>query len=146
MIAFMIFVALCYYFIWPMLINPITDRQKEINDSLNAAEQARQEVELVRLNAIKIVDEAKKQSQDIVESAMRRKAQIVDEAAVCAKLEKDRILKSAHAEIVAERNKVKEELRKEISFLIMSTTKKIVEKEFNSEYVNSFVDDAIEKL
>ena len=40
-IAFAIFVAFCMKFVWPPLINAISERQRRIADGLNAAEKAK---------------------------------------------------------------------------------------------------------
>ncbi len=40
-IAFAIFVAFCMKFVWPPLINAISERQRKIADGLNAAEKAK---------------------------------------------------------------------------------------------------------
>ena len=40
-IAFAIFVAFCMKFVWPPLINTISERQRKIADGLNAAEKAK---------------------------------------------------------------------------------------------------------
>ena len=39
-IAFAMFVAFCMKFVWPPLINAISERQRKIADGLNAAEKA----------------------------------------------------------------------------------------------------------
>ncbi len=38
-IAFAFFVAFCMKFVWPPLINAISERQRKIADGLNAAEK-----------------------------------------------------------------------------------------------------------
>ena len=40
-IAFAFFVAFCMKFVWPPLINAISERQRKIADGLNAAEKAK---------------------------------------------------------------------------------------------------------
>ena len=40
-IAFAMFVAFCMKFVWPPLINAISERQRKIADGLNAAEKAK---------------------------------------------------------------------------------------------------------
>lgn len=145
-ISFSIFVAICMKWIWPPIIQAISNRQKEVSDSLEAVKSAHQDVELAKMNASKIIEEAKLQAQEIVDSAQRRKAQIVDEASEEAKLEKERILKRAKNDILAECNKAKEELRKEISVFAVEGARKIISKNLSSEINKSLLDEAIDKL
>lgn len=145
-IVFLIFVAICMKFIWPPLINSITERQNEISESLNSAKKASQELELAKINADKLINEAKVQAQEIIDSANKRKSVIIDEAANEAKSEKDRILKSAQVEIEAERNRTMEELRKEISVLAVSGAQKIIEAKLDSQEDQSLIDKALNSL
>ncbi len=145
-IVFLIFVAICMKWIWPPIANAISTRQKEIEDSLNSAREAKQKVELSITEASRVVEEAKVQAQSIVDNANRTKAQIIDKATADAKLEKERIIKTAQAEIVAERNKVKEELRKEVSDLAVASAKKIIQDKMNPKAKSAFVDSFIKNL
>lgn len=98
-IVFLIFVAICMKYIWPPLMNAISERQNEISESINSAKQASQELELAKINASKIVSEAKGQAQTIIDSANKRKSIIIDEAAEEAKSEK-----SSYYQICGSRN------------------------------------------
>lgn len=145
-IAFLVFVFVCMKWIWPPIMQAIAERQKDIGDSIEAAKKANQDVEVAKLNASKIVDEAKNQAQEIVDSAEKRKLQIVDEATEIAKKEKERLLKNAEAEVLAEKNKAKEELRKEISSLAVQGAEKIISKTLDKKISQSLVDEAIDRL
>jgi len=49
-IAFAFFVAFCMKFVWPPLINAISERQRKIADGLNAAEKAKAALAYGRAN------------------------------------------------------------------------------------------------
>ena len=145
-IVFLIFVAICMKYIWPPLMNAISERQNEISESINSAKQASQELELAKINASKIVSEAKGQAQAIIDSANKRKSIIIDEAAEEAKREKVRIIKSAEAEIEAERNRTMEELRRQISVLAVSGAQKIIESKLEDQSDKTLIDKALNNL
>ncbi|MEE0986150.1 MAG: F0F1 ATP synthase subunit B [Succinivibrionaceae bacterium] len=145
-IVFLIFVAICMKYIWPPLMNAISERQNEISESINSAKQASQELELAKINASKIVSEAKGQAQAIIDSANKRKSIIIDEAAEEAKSEKVRIIKSAEAEIEAERNRTMEELRRQISVLAVSGAQKIIESKLEDQSDKTLIDKALNNL
>ena len=145
-IVFLIFVAICMKYIWPPLMNAISERQNEISESINSAKQASQELELAKINASKIVSEAKGQAQAIIDSANKRKSIIINEAAEEAKSEKVRIIKSAEAEIEAERNRTMEELRRQISVLAVSGAQKIIESKLEDQSDKTLIDKALNNL
>lgn len=145
-IVFLIFVAICMKYIWPPLMNAISERQNEISESINSAKQASQELELAKINASKIVSEAKGQAQTIIDSANKRKSIIIDEAAEEAKSEKVRIIKSAEAEIEAERNRTMEELRRQISVLAVYGAQKIIESKLEDPSDKTLIDKALNNL
>ena len=145
-IVFLIFVAICMKYIWPPLMNAISERQNEISESINSAKQASQELELAKINASKIVSEAKGQAQTIIDSANKHKSIIIDEAAEEAKSEKVRIIKSAEAEIEAERNRTMEELRRQISVLAVSGAQKIIESKLEDPSDKTLIDKALNNL
>ncbi|WP_108652834.1 F0F1 ATP synthase subunit B [Dongshaea marina] len=141
-IAFIIFVWFCMKFIWPPLMAAIEKRQKDIADGLASAERAGKDLELAQANAKEQLKEAKAQAAAIIEQANKRKAQIVDEATQEAQAERDKILAQAQAELEAERNRVKEELRKKVASLAVAGAEKILARQID-EAANS---DIVEKI
>jgi ATP synthase F0 subunit b len=88
-IAFFIFVVFCMKYVWPPLMAAIEARQKEIADGLSSAERAKKDLDLAKANATDQLKEAKLRLQ-IIEQANKRKAQIIDEAAVGAHSEREK--------------------------------------------------------
>ena len=118
-IAMIVFVWFCMKFVWPPLMAAIENRQKEIAEGLSSAERAKKDLALAQNNATEQLKEAKLQSAQIVELANKRKAQIVEDATREAQAEREKILAQAQAEVEAERNRVKEELRKQVAALAL---------------------------
>ncbi len=61
-IAFAIFVAFCMKFVWPPLINAISERQRKIADGLNAAEKAKADLADAQAQVKAELDAAKAQA------------------------------------------------------------------------------------
>ena len=142
-VAFIIFVWFCMKFIWPPLMNAIEARQKRIADGLADADRATKDLELAQLKSAEQLKEAKAIANEIIESANKRKAQIIDEAKAEADTERAKIIAQGKAEIEAERNRVKEELRRQFATLAISGAEKILERSIdeaaNSDIVNKLV-------
>ena len=86
-IAFAFFVAFCMKFVWPPLINAISERQRKIADGLNAAEKAKADLADAQAQVKAELDAAKAQAAQLIEQANRRGAQLVEEARTQASAE-----------------------------------------------------------
>ena len=145
-IAFIIFVWFCMKFVWPPLMGAIESRQKEIAEGLSSAERAKKDLALAQNNATEQLKEAKLQSAQIVELANKRKAQIVEDATREAQAEREKILAQAQAEVEAERNRVKEELRKQVAALALVGAEKILERQIDAAANSDIVEKVVAEL
>ena len=142
-ISFLLFVWFCMKFVWPPLMNAIEERQKKIADGLADARRAAKDLELAQVKATEQLKDAKATANEIIEQANKRKAQIVDEAKIEADTERAKIIAQGHAEIENERNRVKEDLRKQVAVLAIAGAEKILERSIDeaahSDIVNKLV-------
>ena len=145
-LAFILFVWFCMKFVWPPLLAVIEKRQKEIADGLSSAERAKKDLDLAQNKAMEQIKEAKQQAAEIIEQANKRRAQIIDEANQEAMGEREKILKQAQAEIEAERNRAKEELRKYVALLAVAGAEKILERQIDKAANSDLVDKLVAEL
>lgn len=142
-IAFAVFVIFCMKFVWPPLMAAIEARQKTIADGLAASGKAEKDLAQAREQASSELQDAKAQAADIIEQAKKRALQIVDEETQRGHEEREKIIVQGHAEIDAERNRAKEELRKQVASLAVVGAEKILEREIDaaahSDIVNKLV-------
>ena len=52
-ITFAVFVWFCYAYVWPPLVNALTERKKKIADGLAAAEKGQEDIKLAEKKAAK---------------------------------------------------------------------------------------------
>ena len=145
-LAFVLFVLFCMKFVWPPLMAAIEKRQKEIADGLSSAERAKKDLDLAQNKAMEQIKEAKQQAAEIIEQANKRRAQIIDEANQDAMGEREKILKQAQAEIEAERNRAKEELRKHVALLAVAGGEKSLERQIDKAANSDLVDKLVAEL
>ena len=143
-LEFILFVWLCLKFVWPPIMSALENRQKDISDGLKAAEDGRRSLELAEKTAAEQLVETKKQAQDIIEQANRRKSKILDEAREEATGEKSRILTQAREEIESEANKVRETLRKEAAELAVLGAERILKKNVDKSTTSGIIDELLE--
>jgi F-type H+-transporting ATPase subunit b len=145
-ITFALFVWFCYAYVWPPLINALTERKKQIADGLAAAERGQHEHELAEKKATERLKEAKGQASDILAQAQKRATEIVDEAKDDARSEADRIKSGANAEIEQEVNRAREHLRQEVVTLAMAGAEKVLKREVDAAAHASTLNDLAEQL
>jgi len=104
----------------------MSEREKKISDGLAAADRASKDLELAQKKAGQSLTEAKAQAAELIEQANKRSNQIIDEAKDTARQEGDRLITAAQAEIEQEKNRVIEELRKEVATIAIAGAEKIL--------------------
>ena len=132
-IAFAVLIWFTVKFVWPPLLKAIEARQKEIADGLAAASEGRSALEVAAKKSEVTLNEAKLKASEIIGQAEKRATQIVEEAKGNAKIEGDRILTCAKAEIDQEVNRAKEGLRAQVSALAIAGAEKILRKEIDGK-------------
>jgi F-type H+-transporting ATPase subunit b len=132
-ITFAVFVWFCFKFVWPPIVNALAERRKQIADGLAAAERGQHEQELAEKKASRYIKDAKAQAAEIITLAQKRASEIVDESKGDARVEAERIIAGANAEIEQEANRAREQLRKEVVALAIAGAEKILKKEVDAK-------------
>jgi F-type H+-transporting ATPase subunit b len=132
-ITFALFVWFCYRFVWPPLVNALAERKKQIADGLAAAERGQHAHELAEKRAAEHIKESKDQASEILSQAQKRASEIVDEAKGDARVEAERIIAGANAEIEQEANRAREHLRKEVVALAIAGAEKVLNREVDAD-------------
>ncbi|GIR02900.1 MAG: hypothetical protein CM15mP12_4310 [Gammaproteobacteria bacterium] len=79
-LAFVIFVAICWRYVWPPIIAIMQEREQRITDGLEAAKKANDSLEEAKLNSSAELEKAKQEAAIIIEKANQRASQIVSDA------------------------------------------------------------------
>ena len=132
-VAFVIFIAICWKYVWPPIIAIMEEREKRIVDGLEAAKKADDSLEEAQLAFDQEMNKAKAEAAEILEKANARASQIVNDATSKAETEAEKILTSASKTIENDVNKAKEELRHKMSELIIETSEKILGEEITPD-------------
>ena len=145
-LAFVIFVAICWKYVWPPIIAIMEEREKRIADGLEAAKKADDSLEEAQLAFDQEINKAKAEAAEILEKANSRASQIVNDATEKAEVEAEKILSSASKTIENDVNKAKEELRQKMSELIIDTSEKILGNEISPEKHQELLQKAAAEL
>ena len=145
-VAFVIFVAICWKYVWPPIIAIMEEREKRIADGLEAAKKADDSLEEAQLAFDQEMNKAKAEAAEILEKANSRASQIVVDATTKAETEAEKILTAASKTIENDVNKAKEELRQKMSELIIDTSEKILGNEINPDKHQELLKKAASEL
>lgn len=140
-LAFIVFVAFCMKFVWPPIMAALDERKKKIADGLAQAERGFKQQELAQQNAEKKLSEAKRQATDILNQAQKRANTIIAEAKSAAVEEGNRIKETAHNEVEKEVNRVKEQLRVQVSSIAVAGAERILRKEIDASSHQDMLDE-----
>ena len=146
LIAFTVFVAFCMKYVWPPIIAAIEERQKKISDGLAASERAVKDLELAQSNATDQLRDAKVEASKIIDLAKKRANQLVEEETQRGHTERENIIAQGYAEIEAEKNRVKEDLRKQVATLAVSGAQKILAREIDAQAHSDIVEKLVAEL
>lgn len=146
MLTFAVLVWFVKGVLWDPMLRMLEDRKKRIADGLAAAERGLHERELAEQQVKERLDEAKKQAAEIITRAEKRATEIVEESKAQAREEGQRLVSAAQAEIEQERNRTREELRKQMSGLVMSGVERVLQKEVDATRHNEMLEKLAEEL
>nr|BET44494.1 MAG: F0F1 ATP synthase subunit B [Candidatus Aschnera chinzeii] len=145
-IVFFIFVWFCMKYIWPPIILIIEKRQKDISDSLSAAEQAKKQLKLITVDMAEHVKKSKLEAKYIIENANKMKFKIINDAKIQAKLEYESIINNAEKEINKKYEITREMLRKQLAILVINATEKIIKQSMDISKHNDIINQVLDEL
>ena len=120
-------------FIWPVMMGAIETRQKQIADGLAAGEQGKQSLANTERKIADMMTEAKQRSSEIIAQGDKLKNETIEAAKLQAKVEADRILAGAKAEIEQEIQRAREALRNQVADLAVAGASKILKREVDAK-------------
>ncbi len=146
LLAFILFVWFCMRYVWPPMLQILEEREKEVADGLEAASRGRRELEEANIQREAIVEEAKKEAADLVGQAGQRANQMVEDAKSQAQEEADRIKASAKSDLEQAAKKAREEIRSEVSALVVAGAEKVLGSEIDQEKNAEIIEEISKEL
>jgi F-type H+-transporting ATPase subunit b len=131
-IAMAVFVWFCMKFVWPFIMSVIDERQTMITNGLAAAEKGVADLARAKTDAETILAAAREQARGIVDQANSRATGIVEQAKTDGETERKRQLDAAKAEIGAELNRAREELRGQVAKIAIAGAEKVLAREIDA--------------
>ena len=133
-------------YLWVPIMKMIEDRQKEIDDMYDDAEQDKSQANALRVAYEQKLEEAAQTGERMVKDAMHRGQQRSEEILRQANAEAEAILRKAEADIQREKKKAVEDAKNEIAGLAVDIAEKVVEQNMDGKDHAALVDQFIDRL
>ena len=145
-IAFLILVFVLGKFAWKPIMKGITDREKSIDEALNKAELARQEMARLSSQNEELMKQARVERDQILKEAKMLKDGIVNEAKLQAQTEGAKLIEKARIEIENQKKVALAELKGQVSALSLEIAERVLRSQLDDkakqqELVNNLLQD-----
>lgn len=130
-VVFVLLLLLLKKFAWKPILSAVEERNSLINDSLQAAEKARDEMSELNSNNEKIIAQAKLDRDSLLKEAREMKSQIISQAKDQATLEAEKLVNSAKEQISNEKMRALTELKNHVADLSIEMAEKVLSNELS---------------
>ncbi len=132
--------------VYPAIVAVLDSRAKTINDSIDSAEQTRQEAQQLLDDYRERLKEARGQADEIVSRARQNAEAHEREAQAQAKASRDQMMEQTRRDIEAETRRAIQEIRREVADLTVMATEKVTRKVLTEEDQRRLIDEAMSEL
>ena len=132
-IAFLVLFLILAKWGWPMIIKTMNSRADRIDQGVEYARQAKEQLDSARTDAQKVIDDARKQQADILREAEKMKTQIIDEARTEASNEAKKVMDAAKVSIDQSRKEAARQLRQEVGKFSVAIAEKLVRQQMSDD-------------
>ncbi len=146
MLIFAVVVWVTMKFLWPMITDPIEQRQKRIADGLAAADRGQKDLAAAESRVEELVKAARVRAQQIESAAQKQANEMVETAKQTASAEGQRLLGAAQAQVALETQKARDELRKQVAALAVAGAGKLIDKEIDAAKHTELLDKLITQI
>ena len=146
-VVFIILLVLLKRMAWTPILNNVDARNKSIEEALEAAKNARDEMSNLKADNDRILKEARAERDEMLKEARELKANIISEAKNAAKDEADKMIASAKVVIENEKSGAISELKNTVGSLSVDIAEKVLRAELKDvDKQNAFIADLLKDI
>ncbi|RSK41483.1 F0F1 ATP synthase subunit B [Mangrovimonas spongiae] len=147
LLLFVGLVLLLRKFAWKPILDSVEKRESGIEDALQAAENAKLEMQNLQADNEKLLNEARAERETMLKEARELKAKMIADAEGDAQAKANKMIEQAQAAIESEKKSAMAELKGQVASLSLEIAEKVVKDELSSkdkqmELVESMLGDA----
>lgn len=132
-ITFVILMFILKKFAWKPILDAVNERESNITRAMEAAEEAKKEMELLKASNEDLLKEARAERDAILKEAREMKDSIVNDAKDKANTEAAKIVAEAKDAIRNEKASAMAELKSQVASLSIEIAEKVVKEKLSSD-------------
>ncbi len=141
-ITFSIVLFLLSKFAWKPILNSIREREDSINNALNSAEEARKQMDALKSDNERLLNQARAERDLMLKKANEMKESIIAQAKKSAEEEGPKIIVKANASIESTKINAMNELKTQVAVLSVDLAEKVLRKKMEDRaQQESFVNE-----
>ncbi len=133
LVSFLVLLVLLKKLAWKPVLTAIHERERSIEDALNKAELAREEMSRLSNENEVLLKEARAERDQILKEAKELKDQIVAEAKTAAQVEGAKLIEKAKIEINNQKIAALDEVKNQVAALSLEIAEKVLRKQFDDK-------------
>ena len=146
LVIFLLVLLILKKYAWTPLLDFLDQREKEISDSLAMAESAKADLEKVKEESEKILNEAKNQGKSIVSDSKQKAEDSANKILNDAKAKSDEFVLDAKKKIDVEKKKAIKEIKAEVVWLSLDLASQVLQRNVKDEDNKKFVDSSLKVM
>ncbi len=132
-LAFLLLVFLLGKFAWKPVLSAIKERERSIDDALEAAKKAKEEMTRLTNENEALLKEARAERDVILKEAKQLKDQIVSDAKASAQAEGAKLIEKAKQEIDSQKAAALAEVKNQVAELSLQIAEKVLSKQLEDQ-------------
>lgn len=146
-VVLIILILLMKKFAWKPILNSLNEREQGIQDALDAADKARLEMQNLKADNEKALQEARAEREAMLKDAREMKTKMIADAEAEAKSQANKIITQAQEAIEQEKRAAVAELKGKVAELSVEIAEKVIkaelsDKEKQHQLVDKMLNDA----
>ena len=146
LVIFLLVLLILKKYAWKPLLDFLDQREKEISDSLAMAESAKADLEKVKEESEKILNEAKNQGKSIVSDSKQKAEDSENKILNDAQAKSDEFVLDAKKKIDVEKKKAIKEIKEEVVGLSLDLASQVLQRNVKDEDNKKFVDSSLKVM
>lgn len=120
-------------FAWKPILNSLNEREEGIQNALDAAENARKEMENLQADNDRLLKEARAEREALLKEAREMKDKIISDATSEAEEKTSKMITQAQEAIASEKRAAMSELKNHVAGLSLEIAEKVVRQELSNK-------------
>lgn len=133
LVAFLSFFFILKKFAWKPILGALSEREKNIAESLATAEKVKAEMANMKAENEQILNEARAERAQIIKEAKETKDKMINDAKDVAKVEANKIVADSRAQIANEKLAALTEVKNQVGNLVIEVSEKVLRKELSDK-------------